>query len=127
MTIAIEYDLLKEAWKSFSNESQGKKIKGDTRKVTALEWTENHTIEGLRGTVLAAGENLDESHGKTRHYFDRFCNNLSSHSTILEVLPSQNQYLSIFCGVVKTLLKVNEETTRNLRSTTITYHLLGLG
>jgi hypothetical protein len=107
MTIAIEYDLLKEAWESFSDGSQGKKSMGDTKKAAALEWTENNTIEGLRDIVLAAAENLDESHGKTRQYFDKFCSNLSSHSAILEVLPNQSQYLSIFCGVVKTLLKVN--------------------
>jgi len=106
MTIAIEYDLLKEAWESFSDASQGKKSIGDSKKAAALKWTENHTIEELRNTVLAAAENLDESHGKTRQYFDKICSNLSSHSAILEVLPNQSQYLSIFCGVVKTLLKV---------------------
>ena len=111
MTIAIEYDLLKKAWESFLDTSQGNRSTSYTKKATSLEWSENNTIKGLRDSVLAAADKLDKSHGKTREHFHKFCSNLSSHSAILEVLPNQSQYLSIFCGVVKTLLKVNVELT----------------
>ncbi len=46
------------------------------------------------------------AHGKAQSGFHRFCRTLDTHSNLLECLPSQNQYLSIFCGVTTTLIKV---------------------
>jgi hypothetical protein len=106
MTIAFECDSLKEAWKAFTDESQDKQSTTFTKKANPLEWWDNITIDDLRNSVRSTAEILDKSHGKTRFYFDKFCNSLNSHSMILEFLPNQNQYLSIFCGAVKTLLQV---------------------
>jgi hypothetical protein len=109
--IADEYELLKEAWATLSEASQDKKSTTYTKKANPLEWRENITIDDLKDSVQSAANKLDESHGKTRRYFDKFCGSLSSHSTILEVLPNQSQYLSIFYGTVKTLLKVSIDDT----------------
>ena len=38
--------------------------------------------------------------------FHKFCGTLSSHSNLMKCLPDQNLYLSIFCGVATTLIKV---------------------
>lgn len=46
------------------------------------------------------------AHGRVQSGFHRFCRILDIHSNLLECLPSQNQYLSIFCGVTTTLIKV---------------------
>lgn len=46
------------------------------------------------------------AHGKAQSGFHRFCRTLDTHSNLLECLPSQSQYLSIFCGVTTTLIKV---------------------
>jgi hypothetical protein len=104
--IAFECELLKEAWIAFTDASQDKKSTTFTGKANPLEWWDNITIDDLKNSVRSTAEMLDNSHGKTRRYFDKFCNSLNSHSIILEFLPDQNQYLSIFCGAVKTLLKV---------------------
>ena len=109
--ITIEYDLLKEAWTSFSDTLQDKQSKSSIDKAVLLEWEGNNTIDELRDSVRAIADKIDQNHGKTRRYFDKLCSSLSSHSAILEVLPNQSQYLSIFCGVVKTLLKVILENT----------------
>jgi len=109
MLISDEYELLKEAWAAFSEASQDKKSATYAKKANPLEWRKDVTIDDLKDSVRLAANKLDESHGKTRRYFDKFCSSLSSHSTILEVLPNQSQYLSIFCGTVKTLLKVSIE------------------
>src|SRR6266536_4177063 len=101
MHIAIEYDLLKKTWIPFSDAFQDKKSTSFTKKLNPLEWTETITIDELKDFVRSVADKLDQSHGKARRYFDKFCRSLSSHSTILEVLPNQSQYLSIFCGVVK--------------------------
>jgi hypothetical protein len=126
MSIAIEYDLLKEAWTSFSDMVQDKQSASSKDKATLLEWKENNTIDELRDSVRAIADKLDQSHGETRRHFDKFCSSLSSHSAILEILPNQNQYLSIFCGVAKTLLKVILENMLFLIKNSRTAHdLLG--
>lgn len=107
MSISFEYEALQEAWVAFMATSQDKQGSTYAKNPNLLKHSDNFTIEDLRNIVLSTAEKLDESHGKTRRYFDKFCSSLSSHSTILEVLPDQSQYLSIFCGVVKTLLKVD--------------------
>ena len=44
--------------------------------------------------------------GRTRTCFRRVCTMLESHSNLLEILPSNSQYASIFCGTLQTLIKV---------------------
>ena len=44
--------------------------------------------------------------GRPQKYFHSFCSSLNDHSNLLKILPEQNQYLSIFCGVTNTLIKV---------------------
>jgi hypothetical protein len=109
MLIADEYELLQDAWAAFSEASQDKKSTAYTKKANPIEWRKDITIDDLKDSVQSAATKLDESHGKTRRHFDKFCSSLSAHSTILEVLPNQSQYLSIFCGTVNTLLKVSTE------------------
>jgi len=106
MLIAMEYDLLETAWTSFSDQSQDEQGTSSTNQANPIEWRENLTIDDLKDSVRSVADKLDQSHGKARRYFDKFCGSLNSHSAILEVLHNQSQYLSIFCGVVKTLLKV---------------------
>jgi hypothetical protein len=104
--IAFECESLKEAWIAFTEASQDKQSTALSKKTSLLEWRDNVTIDDLRNSVRLTAQTLDNSHGKSRRYFDKFCASLNSHSIILDILPDQNQYLSMFCGAVKTLLKV---------------------
>lgn len=47
------------------------------------------------------------AHGKAQKGFHAFCNTLNAHSNLMKLLPQQNQYLSVFCGVTTTLIKVS--------------------
>ncbi len=77
-----------------------------TNTANPFERKENITIDELKDYVQSLADRLDQSHGKTRRFLDKFCGTLSSHSAMLDFLPKQSQYLTIFCGVVKTILEV---------------------
>lgn len=44
--------------------------------------------------------------GSTKQYLRRVSNTIHSHKTLLQVLPADSQYVSIFCGAIQTLIKV---------------------
>ncbi len=44
--------------------------------------------------------------GSTKKYLRRVSSTIHSHSTLLQILPADSQYASIFCGTVQTLIKV---------------------
>ena len=45
-------------------------------------------------------------HGKAQKCFHSFCKTLGAHSTMLQMIPSQNNYTASFCGAISTLVKV---------------------
>jgi hypothetical protein len=49
--------------------------------------------------------------GKVKVTFRKICKNLDVHSEMLTVLPSSSQYVSIFYGVLQTLIKVFSDTS----------------
>ena len=69
------------------------------------------TIEGVMKVVSFAQDSWRTkgrmANGKAQARFHRFCGTLDSHSTMFSVLPDQNEYFSLFCGGVKTLIKVD--------------------
>ncbi|MCJ1306787.1 hypothetical protein MMC25_000430 [Agyrium rufum] len=50
-------------------------------------------------------------HGKAQKHFHSFCKTLEGHSNMLQIIPSQNNYASIFCGTITTIVSasVNHE------------------
>lgn len=40
-------------------------------------------------------------------YFHKFCGTLNAHSNLLEMLPNQSEYCSIFCGAIKALVQAS--------------------
>lgn len=46
------------------------------------------------------------AHGKAQNGFHTFCKTVDAHSNLMKCLPEQSQYLSVFCGVTTTLIKV---------------------
>ena len=119
--------MLEHQWKSFSefletaNEEENAKRKKrfwkkDSSVATSAKWE----IEGQSGRkpdiddIVAAVRGVEQKWkeqdrlfgGKPQKLFRSFCNSLQGHSNMLQMLPSQNQYLSIFCGALTTLLEV---------------------
>lgn len=44
--------------------------------------------------------------GSTKQYLRRVSNTIHSHKTLLQILPADSHYVSIFCGSIQTLIKV---------------------
>lgn len=52
--------------------------------------------------------------GRAHRYLNKFLETLDGHSKMLNTLPDQNLYGSIFCGALKTLISVSlYSPTRN--------------
>jgi len=119
--------ILEQQWKSFSeflktaneeeNEKRKKKFwKKDNSWTKSVKWQ----LEGASGRkpnledVTAAVRGVEQKWkekdrilgGKPQKLFRSFANSLQGHSNLLQMLPSQNQYLSIFCGALTTLIEV---------------------
>ncbi|KAF8846683.1 hypothetical protein BDZ45DRAFT_608575, partial [Acephala macrosclerotiorum] len=67
------------------------------------------SVEGLIGmvdTVAREWQNKREESKSRKYmkYFTGFCQTLDAHSYMLEVLPSGNQYVSLFTGSLKTII-----------------------
>lgn len=55
--------------------------------------------------------------GKFMNHFTGFCSTLDAHSNMLEVLPNGNQYVSLFTGSLKSIIKVTfSPTDRNKKT-----------
>ncbi|KAH0542493.1 hypothetical protein FGG08_003089 [Glutinoglossum americanum] len=50
--------------------------------------------------------------GKPQQLFHRFCSILDAHKVMLDVFPQSNQYASIFCGALRTLIKASVNYTK---------------
>jgi hypothetical protein len=95
---------LQKAWIEFLVESQDKKDSSRSKQIALAD--ENITsLDGLNAILSATKENCKGA-GKLRFYLDKLCRTLDSHSNLFDILPNQNQYCSIFCGAIKTLVKV---------------------
>ena len=46
--------------------------------------------------------------GSTKKYLRRVSSTIHSHKTLLQILPADSHYISIFCGTIETLIKVRE-------------------
>lgn len=58
-------------------------------------------------TVYRKDERGKTKRGKFMNYFTNVCSTLESHEVMLEVLPGGNEYVSLFTGVLKTLITVS--------------------
>jgi len=45
--------------------------------------------------------------GKAQQLFHKFCGTLDAHSAILKMFPSEDKYISVFCGSLKMLVQVS--------------------
>ncbi|WQF78715.1 hypothetical protein CDEST_03729 [Colletotrichum destructivum] len=72
--------------------------------------TSQPTVKSVKETVQAvqtAWESSQRQHGrfsKAKKFFHRFCGTLNSHKMMMAVLPSGNEYISIFTGVLNVII-----------------------
>ena len=69
------------------------------------------TIEGVKQVVFYAQEKWKTKprmcNGKVQANFHKFCGTLDGHKTLASMIPDQNEYFSLFCAGVKTLIKAS--------------------
>ncbi|EPE33341.1 hypothetical protein GLAREA_06353 [Glarea lozoyensis ATCC 20868] len=96
--------LLSHAWKVF-------RITLPKNEQEALEGTVP-SVQGLIGMVESTSKRWQDKRmtsksGKFMKHFTGFCGTLDSHSYMLEVLPGGNEYVSLFTGVLKTVVNAS--------------------
>ena len=99
----VESEALKGAWVQFKNV-----LPNDNQ--VELEH-KPATVEDVIGVVRQIETNWQKRKqtgvwGKTKTCLRGVCNVMKAHSTLLELLPSESQYASVFCGTLKTLIQV---------------------
>lgn len=96
--------LLSHAWKVFRTtlpKSEQEELEGKIP-----------TVAGLVGMVDVVAKEWQNKRaasqsGKYMKYFTGFCETLDAHSSMLEVLPDGNEYVSLFTGTLKTIIHVS--------------------
>lgn len=111
MTIKTESERLNDEWEKFIEKLEmDKTTKNSSWKGGSLR-NDELTIQSLKDFMkksTAEYENKPRlAGGKVQKYFHRICNKLDAYSALLDLLPSQSQYCSIFCGSIKLLIKAS--------------------
>lgn len=95
---------LSEAWTSFQER---------------LPPEERATFEGRAPTILDVVKTVSDisatwelkrkqgKYGMAKQYFHNFSSGVGAHATMLEVLPAGNEYVSLFTGVLKSVIKAS--------------------
>ncbi|TLD11884.1 hypothetical protein PspLS_11307 [Pyricularia sp. CBS 133598] len=108
--ISVESAKLREKWTKFQNNCPVQ----DRLTLSQTEPTIDGVIDTVTQlqTVWQKQRHAGAGHtGKVRRMFHRFCGTVDSHSDLLKILPSGNEYVSIFAGSLNAIVKasVNHE------------------
>jgi hypothetical protein len=111
LAIKTESKLLNDEWKDFIQKLEmDKTMKKSTWKGGSLR-NDELTIEALKDFMKKSTEEYENkprfAGGKVQKYFHKVCNKLDAYSALLDLLPSQSQYCSIFCGSIKLLVRAS--------------------
>lgn len=69
--------------------------------------TATDVIEAVKDAEQVWKEKERIGQGRVQNTFHAFCRVLDRHKSMLEMLPSQNEYFSILCGAITTLINVS--------------------
>lgn len=68
--------------------------------------TTSDVVEAVQDAEKMWKEKERLGHGRVQSTFHSFCKILNRHKSLLEMLPSQNEYFSVLCGAITTLINV---------------------
>jgi hypothetical protein len=73
------------------------------------------SVEGLISMVNTVAnewqsQGMTSKSGRFMNNFTSFCETLKAHSSLLEILPEGNEYVSLFTGTLKTIINVKAIT-----------------
>jgi hypothetical protein len=104
-SLALGQDLLRKALADFRES-----VKNNKRDAWLLDsdmFGAEATFETLQYAIQKAETDRHNRENKVCAMFHRFCGTLDSHSALFSVIPSQNQYCSLFCGAISIIVKVS--------------------
>jgi hypothetical protein len=103
--LQIERDALAEAWNMLKKDLQEQGKDGSSMR------TMPETVESVIHEAQNARQLMNDRKrlggGKPKEYYNKFCQKAYRHRTVFEIFPHSNQYTEIFCGSIKTLVKVS--------------------
>ncbi|KAI0020195.1 hypothetical protein F4780DRAFT_743271 [Xylariomycetidae sp. FL0641] len=105
-SIAVESTRLREKCLKFLDSCSAR----DRLDLSASEPSIKGTVE-LVNEVIAVAQSKNGRREKALKQFHRFCKGVDSHKSVLEIIPSGSEYVSIFAGTLNIVIKasVNHE------------------
>ena len=97
--------LLSHVWKVFRTtlpKDEQEVLEGEVPNVNGLIGMIESTSKSWQGKRMASKS------GRFMKHFTGFCGTLDAHSYMLEVLPGGNEYVSLFTGVLKSVVNVSD-------------------
>ncbi|KAF4431043.1 hypothetical protein CFRS1_v008735 [Colletotrichum fructicola] len=102
--LAVETSQLREKWKVFIESSTAR----DRINIQLSEPTMNGVIDAVHEIQRAWDSKRSGGRlGRAKQLLHQFCRTLKSHQSFLEILPSGNEYVSIFTGTLNVLIQAS--------------------
>ncbi|KAK1846017.1 carboxylesterase [Colletotrichum chrysophilum] len=100
----VETKQLREKWKAFVESSST----SDRVYLRASEPTMNGVIDTVRKLQRNWDTRRNNSRlAKTSRLFHKFCSTLNGHKVLIQILPSGNEYVSIFTGTLNAVIQAS--------------------
>nr|XP_036574813.1 phytanoyl- dioxygenase family protein [Colletotrichum truncatum]KAF6781287.1 phytanoyl- dioxygenase family protein [Colletotrichum truncatum] len=102
--LAVETAELRNKWKAFVESSPA----ADRLNLQTSE----PTMDGVIDTVQQIQKSWEAKRGngrlaKAKRFFHKFCSTLDSHKLLIQILPSGNEYVSIFTGTLNVVIQAS--------------------
>ena len=102
---SVERDFLRKAVESYSRKHSDKE---HSQTVNKLEQCQN--FAALEKVLQEQAQQWKQKkrflHGTVQNTFHRVCKTLDGHQTILSAIPEGNEYVSVFCAALNTVIQV---------------------
>ncbi|KAH7350608.1 hypothetical protein BKA65DRAFT_498663 [Rhexocercosporidium sp. MPI-PUGE-AT-0058] len=98
-------NILKASWNQYLEEN---KVEKNKRSDYVFEPKTDDVFTEFAAHIQSSVEtwkSRKHTFGKAHKYAFTCCETLSNHSNFFSIIPTQNQYCALFCGVLKTLVK----------------------
>lgn len=91
-----------EAWENFRALFPGLETSETFNELPSIKTVKT----AVRGVVATWEEKNEKGIGKAATFLTRYCDTLLAHSQLFSVIPEGDKYISVFTGVVSSLVKV---------------------
>ncbi|KUJ23828.1 uncharacterized protein LY89DRAFT_4130 [Mollisia scopiformis] len=103
--LEIERDALACAWALLKQDLSAKGI--DNNIMGPAPTTFESVISTAEDAQTTMNNRKRPGGGKARDYYNKFCHKAYQHRSVFDIFPNTNEYVSVFCGSIKTLVKAS--------------------